>query len=544
MMRRTYAAAILVIASLIIATSCGAGTGPKATIFNRTLRVGWTSEPDTMNPLTTYATEAIEVQQLIYDKLLGYGLDLKPQPELATSWKYSTDGLTLTFTLRKNVLWHDGTPFTSADVKYTYDLIHSNNIGSYAQWLTHMASIDASDDNTVVIKFDKPQAFNPGLVIPILPKHIWSAMTVAQIEKTPNDHPIGTGPFKFTVWQKGTSLTVDRNDSWWGPKVAAKTIIWILYGNDEVMGQALRRGEVDILLQVPPTIFDGLQGVSHVTRISLASWSFHHIGINVSTDAKSGGNPLLRDKVIRQALSYAVDRNQLVQIALAGHGKPGSTIVPLGLGDWHLNIPADQQMNANPNKAKQMLDAAGYLDRKGNGVRESPDGHPLKFRLIAIETTTVDVRAAQLFRDAAKNVGIELDLQTLDTNTLGNTVYNASAPNWDIFVWGWDSGVPDPDYMLGVPLCNQIGGNNDVYYCNSTYDQMYDQQASTLDVKARLAIVNQMQQMYYDDAAYIIMWYQDKLQAYRDDTWQGWTRVPGGLIFNFTRDNYLDVKPV
>jgi peptide/nickel transport system substrate-binding protein len=497
-----------------------------------------------MNPLTTYATEAVEVQQLIYDKLLGYGLDLSAQPELATSYKYSTDGLTLTFTLRKNVLWQDSTPFTSADVKYTYDLIHANNIGSYAQWLTHMTSIDAPDDNTVVIKFDKPQAFNPGLVIPILPKHIWSLMSVAQIEKAPNDHPIGTGPFKFTEWQKGTSVTVDRNDSWWGPKVAAKKIIWILYGNDEVMGQALRRGEVDILLQVPPTIFDGLQGVSHVTRISLPSWSFHHIGINVSSDAKSGGNPLLRDRVIRQALSYAVDRNQLVQIALAGHGKPGSTIVPLGLGDWHLNIPAGQQMNANPDKAKQMLDAAGYIDRKGNGVRESPGGHPLKFRLIAIETTTVDVRAAQLFRDAAKNVGIELDLQTLDTNTLGSTVYNASAPNWDIFVWGWDSGVPDPDYMLGVPLCNQIGGNNDVYYCNSTYDQMYDQQASTLDVKARRAIVDDMQKTYYEDAAYLIMWYQDKLQAYRDDTWQGWNRVPGGLIFNFTRDNYLDVKPV
>ena len=542
-MRRSCLTILLVITTLVLGTACGGSTPSAATNYNRILKVGWTSEPDTMNPLTTYATEADEVLQLIYDKLLGYGLDLKPEPELATSFKYSTDGLTLTFNLRQNVKWQDGTPFTSADVKYTYDLIHANSIGQYAQWLTHMTAVTAPDDNTVVLTFDKPQAFNPGLAVPIVPKHIWSTKTVDQVEKFTNDHPIGTGPFMFTGWQKGTSVTVDRNDAWWGPKVAAKEIIWILYGNDEVMGQALRRGEVDILLQVPPTIFDGLQGASHVKRISQPSWSFHHIGINVSDNPKSGGNPLLKDLVIRQALSYAVDRNQLVQIALAGHGKPGSTIVPPGLTSWHLEIPAGQQMDANPSKAKQMLDAAGYVD-KGTGVRVSPDGKPLKFRLIAIETTTVDVRAAQLFRDAAKAVGIELDLQTLDTNTLGNTVYNAAAPNWDIFVWGWDSGVPDPDYMLGVPLCNQIGSNNDVYYCDRSYDGKYDQQASTLDPKARKTIVDDMQRQYYDAAAYLIMWYQDKLQAYRDDTWQGWTKVPGGLIFNFTRDNYLNVKPV
>ncbi len=542
MSRRSIATILVVVWSLVLASACGGTSSSAATNFNKTLKVGWTSEPDTMNPLTTYATEADEILQLIYDKLLGYGIDLKPQPELASSFKYSPDGLTLTFTLRPHVMWQDGQPFTSADVKYTYDLIRTNNIGQYAQWLTHVTAVTTPDDNTVVLTFDKAQAFNPGLAVPIVPKHIWSAMSVDQVEKFANDHPVGTGPFKFTEWQKGTSVTVDRNDAWWGPKVAAKRIIWILYGNDEVMGQALRRGEVDILLQVPPTIYDGLQGASHITRVSLPSWSFHHIGINVSTNPKSGGNPLLKDIVIRQALSYAVDRNQLVQIALAGHGKPGSTIVPLGLTDWHLDIPADQQMNANPDKAKAMLDAAGYVDN-GTGLRHSPDGKPLKFRLIAIETTTVDVRAAQLFRDAAKAVGIELDLQTLDTNTLGNTVYNSTAPNWDIFVWGWDSGVPDPDYMLGVPLCNQIGGNNDVYYCNSAYDAMYDQQASTLDPTARKAIVDQMQRQYYSDAAYIIMWYQDKLQAYRSDTWTGWTQVPGGMIFNFTRENYLNVKP-
>jgi peptide/nickel transport system substrate-binding protein len=154
------------------------------------------------------------------------------------------------------------------------------------------------------------------------------------------------------------------------------------------------------------------------------------------------------------------------------------------------------------------------------------------------------VAAAQLFRNACAKVGIQLTLTTLDANSLGSTVYNSKAPNWDIFVWGWDSGVYDPDYMLGIVLCNQIGSNNDVYYCNRHYDQLYNEQATELDHARRLALVHEAQQFYYDAASYIIMWYQAKQQGYRTDTWTGWTPVTGGMILNFTRDNYLKVRPV
>jgi peptide/nickel transport system substrate-binding protein len=198
-------------------------------------------------------------------------------------------------------------------------------------------------------------------------------------------------------------------------------------------------------------------------------------------------------------------------------------------------------MNANPDAAKQLLDGAGYKDTNSDGVLESPDGEPLEFRLIAIESTTVDVRAAELFRDAAAVVGIKLDLQTMDENTLGNTVYNTTDPDWDIFVWGWDSGVADPDYMLGIVLCSQIDGNNDVFYCDKEYDALYAEQATTIDEAARKSIVDEMQQMFYDSGTYIVMWYQDKLQAYRTDTWQGWAEIPGGMVYNFTRDNYLQI---
>ena len=224
------------------------------------------------------------------------------------------------------------------------------------------------------------------------------------------------------------------------------TVIWILYQNEDVMAQGLRASEVDILTEVPPTIWDGLSGTSGLKQVSLPGFSFHHIGINVSTNPKSGGNPLLMDLSVRQALALAVDRNQLVQIGLAGHGRPENAPLPPAFGDYKWTPTGDQVLNANPTKAQQLLDTAGYTVGS-DGIREKAarTGVPP-------DRDRVDdgrrPRGATLPR-RRKKVGIKLDLQTMDENTLGHTVYNSDAPDWDIFVWGWDSGVNDPDYMLG-----------------------------------------------------------------------------------------------
>ena len=522
-----------------------AGCGPKPTSSSqkaKLLRVGWTSEPDTMNPFTYTSSASAEILQLVYDNLLMYDVNLKPAPALATNTSYSSDGKSITFTLRQGVTWHDGQPFTADDVKFTWDVTKAHNLGQAAQYLTDLTGVDIVDPHTVVIHFHRPQAFNPALIIPIVPKHIWGTMSASAIQKFSNPKPVGTGPYKFDTWAHGQYVQTTRYDKWWGPAPAASGVLWQHYDSPDVMTQNLVSGAVDILTEVPPQLWESLGSKPKVKAVEMPSYSFHHIGMNVSKNPKSGGNPLLLDKTVRQALSYSVDRNQLVQLALSGRGIPGSVLLPAAFGQWQQKIPPSQQFNANPQKAAAMLEAAGYK-MGANGVRQSPSGKPLSFRLIAIEATDVDVRAAQLVVAATAKVGIKLTLQTLDETTLGNVVYDASAPNWDIFVWGWDSGTADPDYLLGVPLTSQIGNNNDVYYSNTTYDALYDQQATELDETKRLALVHQMQQMYYEDAAYLIMWYQSKLQAYRSDAWTGWVTTPGGMVFNFTRGNYLGVKP-
>jgi peptide/nickel transport system substrate-binding protein len=190
-----------------------------------------------------------------------------------------------------------------------------------------------------------------------------------------------------------------------------------------------------------------------------------------------------------------------------------------------------------------MLEAAGYVDTNGDGIREK-GGKDLAFRLIAIESTTVDVRAAQLFRDSAEKAGIKLTLTTMDENTMGGMIFNVDSPDFDLFVWGWDSDYADPGYLMGIPLTSQIGNNNDVYYSNPAYDELYSKQSIEMDVNKRKEIINEMQKMFYDDSAYLVLWNQDKLQAYRTDTWTGWVESPGGIIYNITFDNYINITPV
>lgn len=214
--------------------------------------------------------------------------------------------------------------------------------------------------------------------------------------KYANDKPVGTGPFSFVSWDKGSVATVIRNDSWWGgTKPAAQKVTWTKFGSDDVVTQALRTGDIDIVPEVPPTIYTGLQNAADVKTTAMESFSFHMIGFNCSTAPGSKGNPpILKDQVVRQALACAVNRQQLVELALAGYGEPGTDLLPPAFGDFfHFVPPApDAVLDNNPAKAKELLDKAGYTDRNGDGIRESKDGAPLDFRLLVIADTTVDMK--------------------------------------------------------------------------------------------------------------------------------------------------------
>jgi peptide/nickel transport system substrate-binding protein len=540
--RRNFIRASAVVALAVGGAAALAACAPE-TATRTVLRVGSLTDIDSLNPFTAFSTQSYDVFQLMYDKLMDYDAQLKVVPALATAVDKSADGKTFTYTVRSGVTWHDGTPFTADDVVFTFLLIRDNDYGSFGAYFKDLTDVSKVGDDKVKLTYSNPQTLEPGVITPIAPKHLWEPVSKDDLPKFANDKPVGTGPFKYDSWNKGSVVTVTRNDSWWGPKPAAEKVTWTKFGSDDIVTQALRTGDIDIVAEVPPTIFTGLKDAQNVKSTEMESFSFHMIGFNCSTVPGSKGNRILLDPVVRQALSCAVSRAQLVELAMAGYGEPGTGLMPPAFGDYHYVPAPDAVLDNNPGKAGQLLDAAGYTRRNGDGVRESKDGKPLDFRILAIADTAVDVKAADLFITAAKAVGINLKLSTTDADSMGATVYNTDAPDWDIMVWGWDSELYDPSYLLGIPTTDQIGGNNDTFWTNPRYDELYAQQNTTIDHAARVKLVQQMQGIHYAACPYIVMWYQKKLCGTRTDTWTGWQEMPGGMILNFPRVNYLDVKP-
>ena len=540
--RRDFLRASAVVAAALGGAAALASCAPK-TASSTVLRVGSTTDIDSLKPFTAFSTQAYDVFQLVYDKLMDYDADLNIKPSLATDLKTSDDGKTFTYTLRSGVKWQDGKDFTADDVVFSYLLVRDNNYGTYGAYFKDLTEVVKSGDNEVRLTYSQPQTLQPGVIMPIVPKHLWETVKKDDLPKYPNEKPVGTGPFNFVSWEKGSVATVTRNDAWWGPKPAAEKVTWTKFGSDDVVTQALRSGDIDIVAEVPPTIYNGLENAGQVTRTAMDSFSFHMIGFNCSTASNSKGNPLLRNQTVRQALSCAVSRQQLVELALSGYGEPGADLLPPTFGEFHFTPTPEQVLDNNPAKANQLLDEAGFTERTPEGIRKTKDGAPLEFRILAIADTAVDVKAAELFTTAAKAVGVGLKTSTTDADSMGATVFNADGPDWDIVVWGWDSSFYDPSYLLGIPTTDQIGGNNDTYWTDPRYDELYAQQKITIDKAARVKLVQEMQALHYAACPYIVMWYQKKLSGTRANTWTNWKPMNGGMILNFPRVNYLDVKP-
>jgi peptide/nickel transport system substrate-binding protein len=514
-------------------SACGASSSKSSKDVG--LRIGILSDVDTLNPMTTVAS--LETHWLVYDKLMVYNTHLEPELSLATSRAASPDGKTLTYKIRSGVKFHDGKPLTSDDVKFTYELIKSTQLSFAAPYMANLESVDAPDAETVVANYSKPPADDPAVMAAILPKHVWDGMSKAEIVKYTNPEMIGSGAFKFQSRKTGASWKFVRNPDYWGETPGIASTSWLVYSNPQSLGIDLQQGAIDVTYPLSTSIWKGITGSNVVTK-GYAPLGFDHFACNVATSAKSNGNPLLKDKVVRQALALSIDRDKLIQLVLEGQGQPGTTIIPPAMAQWHLDIPKSEQLNNDPARAQQMLDAAGF--KLKNGVRVSPDGQPLHFRLF---TSTIFDRlksSAELIIDMAKQIGVTFDLTVMQDAQLVGKVFTDI--DYDYFVWTWTT-PPNPTFMLSVQSCDTFGVLSDTYYCEPTYQSVIDAQAVEPDVAKRQQLVKQAQQIFYEDAAYAVLYYPLVLQAHRTDRLTGWLNQVNGVVDNWTDANYMALEP-
>ncbi|MBI3159169.1 MAG: ABC transporter substrate-binding protein [Chloroflexi bacterium] len=495
------------------------------------LRVGWAGSPDTLNPGTAVLSEAYALFELVYDSMYQLNLDGSYSPELAESVDISDDGLVYTFTLRAGMTFHDGEALTASDVAFSYNFYQTNTDFPFLPVYTdYFESVEATDDRTVVITLTEaiPNMESQLIFLYVLPEHIWGGLEGAAAAEFENLEMIGSGPFKLTGYTQNEFVTLETNRAHvlYNPKIDG--VVFQTFSNPDALVQALRTGQVDMITEMPNTAVPGLQGDAAIQVVDGAPLapSVSDIIFNLTNedtcppdDGVCTGHPALRDRNVRLALSHATDKQKIIDVVLLGFGSPGTTLIPDGLGVWYNDTIVDYAFDVA--LANQILDDAGYLDTDADGVREMPGGgDPLNFRLNWPSDSTTAPREAELLNEMWTQVGVSLELQALDPDTL--TAVCCPTFDFDIIIWGWGSD-PDPGFLLSVMTTDEIPtGTSETGYSNPEYDALYVQQATELDLDTRIGLVHQMQQIVFDDIVYLIPFYDANVQAYRTDRFTGW----------------------
>jgi len=372
------------------------------------------------------------------------------------------------------------------------------------------------------------------MFVPILPEHIWSSVSgEAATGSYQNEPPIvGSGPFQVVEWVRGKYMRLEANEDYWGGAPKIDELIFQLYKNPDTMASDLEMGTIDGAMDIPVARFAGLQNVPGIEANEATSWQFIELAMNCYDSPDSKGNPVLLDQTFREAVNWAVDRQKVVDVALQGYATVGSTLIP-PYTDYHWEPAADAAFTFDPDKANQLLDDAGYKDVDGDGYRETKDGKKLTLRFYATTDSVMNQTAGKLIVGWLKDVGIKLDFQVVDAGTLINYQYEYTGdtytPNWDMFIWYWTQDV-DPNFIMDIYTPQQIEGWNDCLWTDERYTELNEQQKRTIEPEQRVPLIQEMQQIFYDGAAYAILAYPYLLEAYDTDKWQGWVHVPGEAI--------------
>jgi len=530
---------ILLAIALVPGLLAGCGGSPISQEEGVVLLVGGITV-DTLNPLTMYVAGSMELVFLIYEPLARIDENLMPSPGLAESWETSDDGLEWTFHIVKDAVWHDGEPVTSADVKFTYDLMIDNGFGYlFSSFMGGIEDVSCTDDHTVVMTTSAPKADMLRSNTPILPMHIWSEIPIDEMELEMNEHPIGCGPFKFESKDAAnTHWNLVRNDDYFGTKPTIDSVVFIYYANPDSMTQAIKLGEIDALFASKGAQLDALQSDPNVFAVGAKIPAFTEIGINVFEDGT--GNPLLQDINIRYAMEYALDREKIVDMVYYGSASPGSTIMS-PVGGWHYSVPEADYRSYNLDKANKILDAAGYTDRNAEGTRLAPDGSPLEFSIVCAADVPDRGKIASFLKSGCDQIGIKIINTTMDSNAIADAIEEY---DYDMYIWHWYEDA-DPTSLLAIFTEDELHSCNETGWTDERYEELFVLQQQQIDVYERLATIQEMQKIAYEACQFIVVVFDEDIQAIRSDRWTGYEQIPegGALFINSTIINYLNIQP-
>lgn len=464
---------VIIFAVLFIATNILSGyTAEK----KDALTIAINAEPTTLDPSKANDRITMNVQRQLYDMLILKDEDGNLIPGLAEEWSVSNDGLEVTFNLRKDVKFHNGETMTAKDVVFSYERAIASSFTSRISG--SMESMKQIDDNTVVLKLKFP--YGPILAcVASINMGIVSEKAVKENEEGFDRSPVGTGPYSLVEWKSGYKLIFKSFADYYRGEAAIKNLDYNIIPDSSTALIALEKGEVDMVQSPSPADKQNILGNSDLVLTETPQASYMFIGFNTETGVFS-------NKLLRQAVSYAVDREAVIIGGLDGSATALEVPMPpvcFGFPEGFKNNPYD------PERAKQLLTEAGY-----------PNG--LKVKLRAMESP-IYARPAEVIQENLRLVGIEAELDLMERGAFLKDVYTDC--NYEIDLSDISALVPDADFITYTRFHSELvgGGRNFTRFKNAEMDKALETGRKSQSEEERIAAYLKVSEIVKEEAPLI-----------------------------------------
>jgi len=466
-----------------------------------------------------------DVAVKIYNGLVEYDKDLNIVGDLAESWDISDEGKEIIFHLRKDVRWHDGEPFTAADVEFTYKfMIDDKTPTSYDADFRLVKNFEVLDDYTVKITYDEP--FAPALLswsMAVLPKHLLDGVDVT---KSPLlREPVGTGPYKFKGWKAGESITLVANDDYFKGRPYLDRIVTRVIPDTATVFLELLNGAIDVMgltpLQWSKQTDSNPRFTEQYDKYKYLSFGYSYVGYNHTRKP-------FDDKRVRQALTYATPKADIVKGILFGLGIPAHGPYKPGTIWYNDNV---KKYDYNPEKAKELLAEAGYTDSDGDGILDK-NGKPFEFELMTNQGNTVRTKICETLQQSWEKIGVKVNIRILEWATFINEYIDKQ--KFDALVLGWNI-TNDPD-LYDVWHSSNCGGRklNFICYKNKELDKLLIEGRKEFDPEKRKVFYHKAQEIIAEDQPYTFLYVPYSLVA-MSKRFENVYPAPAGITHNMDK---------
>jgi peptide/nickel transport system substrate-binding protein len=478
--------------------------------------MGVAYEPDCLTNIYTCGL-IYSFSELLHEGINGLGPDCTPLlPRQAESVDITNDGKTFTFHLFEGITWSDGEPFTAEDMKLHWDWITTKSISDW-YWITSEA-VDWKliDDLTFELNLSTPESgFLTGYTIWdwVLPPQVYGEMTEDDIWTYETDNPVGTGPYVITEWERGSYIIFDARPEYHLGKPPIDRIIVQFFANEDAMVAALTSGEIDVIFNdLGLQYYDKIVEDPNLTLWEMPPGTIIHLDFNQREEvAGFDKHPAILDPVVREAVDYAIDKQQIIDIALFGHGYLCPTAWTCGPAyEWGVD-PSLEVFPQDLEKANQLLDDAGYLDSDGDGVRETPDGLPMVISLVYSVDISAGLTVSNMVKDWVAQIGIQLEVEAMESAMLNDVQVVTGEYEMAVRWWGAEM---DPSSMRDLYSCD--AAMPFVGWCNEDFEAALDQVQMSYG-SDRDQYMDAMNEAYQADRPYIYLAGIVSLGAFRND---------------------------